>query len=166
MPRSGALLVGSLDAAAVEILLDEIPVDDVREYGSCKPRPLIAVIDVISVFPHIEREQRHHPVVRHGRVRVVERSDPKRAPIEHQPRPAAGEMIDRLFLELLKHCVGVAESVVDQVRELAARPLSLCRRQALPEEAVVPDLAYYAGWPKAFSAAPVFREVFEKRPAE
>ena len=28
------------------------------------------------------------------------------------------------------------------------------------------QLAYYAGWPKAFSAAPVFREVFEKRPAE
>lgn len=28
------------------------------------------------------------------------------------------------------------------------------------------QLAYYAGWPKAFSAVPVFREVFEKRPAE
>ncbi len=28
------------------------------------------------------------------------------------------------------------------------------------------QLAYYAGWPKAFSAAPVFRDVFENRPSD
>lgn len=28
---------------------------------------------------------------------------------------------------------------------------------------VVPHLSFYAGWPSAFSAAPVFKEVFEKR---
>jgi 4-carboxymuconolactone decarboxylase len=29
---------------------------------------------------------------------------------------------------------------------------------------VVAHLAFYAGWPNAFSAAPVFKDVFEKRP--
>ena len=121
-------------------MFDEVPVDDVREYGGRKPRPLVPVINVIGVFPNIEREQRNHPVMRHWRVRVVERSDPKRAPIEHQPRPAAGEMVDRLFLQLLKHCVGIAERVVDEVRELASRALTLRWSEALPEEAVVPQL--------------------------
>lgn len=31
---------------------------------------------------------------------------------------------------------------------------------------MISHLAYYAGWPNAFSAAPVAREVFEKRPAK
>jgi 4-carboxymuconolactone decarboxylase len=31
---------------------------------------------------------------------------------------------------------------------------------------VLSHLAYYAGWPNAFSAAPVFRGVFEKRRAD
>ena len=30
---------------------------------------------------------------------------------------------------------------------------------------VISHLAYYAGWPNAFSAAPVARSVFEKRAA-
>jgi 4-carboxymuconolactone decarboxylase len=30
---------------------------------------------------------------------------------------------------------------------------------------VITHLAFYAGWPKAFSALPVAKEVFEKRPA-
>jgi 4-carboxymuconolactone decarboxylase len=29
---------------------------------------------------------------------------------------------------------------------------------------VVTQLAFYAGWPNAFSALPVFKEVMEKRP--
>jgi 4-carboxymuconolactone decarboxylase len=29
---------------------------------------------------------------------------------------------------------------------------------------VISHIAFYAGWPNAFSAAPVAKEVFEKRP--
>ncbi|PWC35012.1 carboxymuconolactone decarboxylase family protein, partial [Azospirillum sp. TSO22-1] len=37
----------------------------------------------------------------------------------------------------------------------------LTREQAAE---VVTHLTFYAGWPNAFSALPVFKEVFEKRP--
>ena len=30
---------------------------------------------------------------------------------------------------------------------------------------VLTQIAFYAGWPCAFSALPVFKDVFEKRPA-
>ena len=42
-----------------------------------EPRPLVAIVDVISVLPHIEREQRHHALVHDRRVGVVQRGDPQ-----------------------------------------------------------------------------------------
>ena len=49
-------------------------------------------------------------------------------------------MVDGFFLELLEQRLGIAEAVLDQLGELAARLLALGRREALPEEAVVPQL--------------------------
>ena len=60
--------------------------------------------------------------------------------VEHQPGPAAGEMADRLLLQFGEQCVEIAEPVLDHRRELARRLLALGRRQALPEEIVVPEL--------------------------
>jgi 4-carboxymuconolactone decarboxylase len=39
----------------------------------------------------------------------------------------------------------------------------LTRAEAQEAQEAISHLAYYAGWPNAFSAAPVAREVFEKR---
>src|SRR5688572_3100530 len=49
-------------------------------------------------------------------------------------------MADRLLLELRQQGIRAAEAVVDQPGEPALRLLSLGRRQALPEEAVIPVL--------------------------
>ena len=55
-----ALLVGAAGALAVEVLGDEVPVDDVLEHGLEEARALVAIVDVIGMLPHIEREQRRH----------------------------------------------------------------------------------------------------------
>ena len=68
------LLVGALQALAVEIFRDEVPVDDVVEHRLQKLGPLIAIVDVLGMFPHIKRQQRHE-VVDRGGVGVVERGD-------------------------------------------------------------------------------------------
>src|SRR4051794_7311336 len=60
---SRALLIRTLEAASVEVLGDEVPVDDVRQHRAREPRPLVAVVDVVSMLPHIEREQRDHAVI-------------------------------------------------------------------------------------------------------
>ena len=92
------------------------------------------------MLPDIEREQRLMPVMDDRRVGVVERGHLELAAVEHQPGPAAGEMADRLLLQLGEQRVGRAEALLDQRGELAGRPLPLGRREALPEEAVVPEL--------------------------
>src|SRR5690242_8621036 len=74
------------------------------------------------------------------RVGVVKRGDPQGSAVEHKPGPAAGEMVDRFLVKLLKHGFAVAETVLDQLRKLTVRLLALGRREALPEEAVVPQL--------------------------
>ena len=102
-------------------------------------RPLIAIVDVISVLPHIEREERHHPVVDQRRVGIVKRGDLELVAVEHEPGPAVGEVVHRLVAELLKQRLDAAEPIIDQLRKLSAR-LLLFGAQALPEEAVVPQL--------------------------
>ena len=130
--RSRALSwLARLEASAVEVLGDEIPVDDVRQHRAREIRPLVAIVDVISVLPHIEREQRHHALVNDRRVGIVERGDPQRAAIEHEPCPAVREMVDRFFLQLLEQRLGIAEAVLDQLGELAARLLTLRRARGI-----------------------------------
>ena len=49
-------------------------------------------------------------------------------------------MVDGFFLELLEQRVGIAEPVLDKLGELAVGLLPLVGGEALPEEAVVPQL--------------------------
>jgi hypothetical protein len=49
-------------------------------------------------------------------------------------------MVDRLVGERLQQRLDPAEALVDHLLELAARLLPVGRRQALPEETVVPQL--------------------------
>src|SRR6185369_1473943 len=139
--RAGALaLVRALKALPVEVLGDEVPVDDVRQDAGRKARPLIAIVDVISVLPHIEREQWDHAFVNDGRVGVVKRSHAQAPAVEDEPGPAIGEVVDRLLLELLDKRVCIPEAVFDQLGELAVGLLAPRWRKALPEEAMIPQL--------------------------
>ncbi len=49
-------------------------------------------------------------------------------------------MVDRLLLQFVEKRLGIAEPILDQLGELAIRLLTFGGRQALPEEAVVPQL--------------------------
>ena len=93
------------------------------------------------MLPHIEREQRHHAVMDQRRVGVVERGDPELAAVEHQPGPAVGEMVDGFLVELLQQRLGRRRTRRrSAARSLPVGLLPVGRREALPEEAVVPEL--------------------------
>src|SRR4051812_33152151 len=97
-PASGSalsLLIRPPDAAAIEILRDELPVDEIGKQRVDEGGPLVAIVDIISMLPHIDGEQGLHPLMRHRCVAVVKRGDPERVAVENEPRPAAGEMADR-----------------------------------------------------------------------
>src|SRR5690606_9156332 len=80
------------------------------------------------------------PAVRRRRVRVRRRLDRELAAVEREPRPAAAELRGRRLHELLLELLHAAERLVDLVDERLAR-LRAARREAVPEERVVPDLA-------------------------
>ena len=56
------LLVGTVEAFAVEALGGEMPVYEMIEHGFHELGPFVAIVDVISMFPHIEGEQGADPV--------------------------------------------------------------------------------------------------------
>src|SRR3954470_7609318 len=87
-PDPGTRLVGPSKTLSIEILGDELPVHDAGQNRGCEPRPLITIVDVISVLPHIEREEWHHPFVNDWGVRIVERGATQRSRVEDEPRPA------------------------------------------------------------------------------
>ena len=65
------LLVGAFEPLPVKVGRDEIPVDEVVEDRLQEAWTLVAIIDVISMLPHIEGQQRDEAVDR-GRVGVVQ----------------------------------------------------------------------------------------------
>src|SRR5687768_15169267 len=53
-PGRRRFLVRPTGAVAVEVLGDELPIDDVRQHRLRELRPLVAIVDVIRMLPHIE----------------------------------------------------------------------------------------------------------------
>ena len=67
----------------------------------------------------------------------------------------------------LKERPAVMRAFREEQRRLGARLRALREDRALTQEQaaeVVTHLAFYAGWPNAFSALTVVKDVFEKRP--
>src|SRR5437868_4736951 len=93
------------------------------------------------MLPDVDGEERLHAGMGDGRIAVVEGGDGKLALVEDEPGPAAGEVADRLVLELGEHRVGRAEIGIDHLGEPAGGALALRWGEALPEEIMVPDLA-------------------------
>src|SRR3546814_7764590 len=72
----------------------------ILQYGLDIIGTSVAVIDVIGMLPHIQRQERLHAIIRHWRVAIVKRCDVQLAVLVDQPSPSAGEMADGLRLEL------------------------------------------------------------------
>ena len=90
--------------------------------------------------PTVQGEQRLHALMGDRAVGVVERGDLEPVAVEHQPGPAVGEVAGGFLLEALEKGVGRAELLVDHGGQASRGTLPRRRRQALPEEAVVPKL--------------------------
>src|SRR5215467_6924497 len=101
-----------------ESFVHRVPVDRVEPRGDVV-RPLVLVLQVVSVLPHVDAEDRRHAVhVRAVLVRVA--LDRKLAAlVRDQPGPAAAELAHRRLLQLLLERVVGAERAVDGVADVA-----------------------------------------------
>src|SRR5512139_3983044 len=91
------------------------------------------------MLPHIDGEQRRH-AMGNRRVGIMERGDLQLAVVEDQPSPSACKVTDAFLCECLKQRLLTAEVGIDHVPQLPGRARGAFRREALPEETMVPDL--------------------------
>ena len=91
------------------------------------------------MFPHIDGEERGH-AVHDRRVGIVQARHLELAVVEDEPSPTAGKMARAFFLQLFKQLVGRSEVALDHALQLVGRLGRAFGREALPEEAVIPDL--------------------------
>lgn len=130
----------SYASASGEVLVDEVPVDE-RPKSLQVLGPCVAIIDVVRVFPNINGKQWGNAAVcqRCCGVAGVDDSDAA-VHIFHKPGPAGAEVPQRSIGErLLEFGIG-AKGCVNGFRDGAGCFTTAVRLQALPVEAVVPDL--------------------------
>ena len=98
-----------------QVLIGEIPIDQMpQECGDVVEASMLKV-EIVGVLPHIDRQQRH--LRRDQRcVRIGGGDDLQPVVLEHEPRPAAAELIARRGDELLAESALTAEGVLDQPR--------------------------------------------------
>ena len=87
-----------------QILIRKIPIDEmVEKRGDVVEAPML-IVQIVRVLPHIDRQQRCY--LWHGErcLRIGLRDDAQSAVLEHEPSPAAPELIagdrDELWLRL------------------------------------------------------------------
>src|SRR5947207_8756718 len=99
---------------------DSLPVDRV-EPGRNVVRALVLVLEVVSVLPHVNAEDRGHAI--HVRAVLVGVALDRQlaARVGDEPPPAAPELTDRGLRELLLERVVRAERAVDRVTDSAPR---------------------------------------------
>src|SRR5216683_3384657 len=116
--------------------VDGRPVEGV-EPGRDVIRPLVLVLQVVSVLPDVDSEDRGQPFhVRAVLVRI--RLDEQLAVlVDDQPRPAASELADRRLLQLLFERVIAAKRGLDGVRDAPLGSPAAARTHDGPEDRVV-----------------------------
>ena len=138
--EGGHFIYCGLSGLACEVLRDEVPVHQVPERFD-EFRTSIAVIDVIGVLPNVTGQQRlvacSHRVAGTDGARQTEAA----VGLLDQPRPAGAEGTDSGLGELFLELVEGAEGRVDGISQRTSRLAAGVRRQAIPEEGVVPDLS-------------------------
>src|SRR3546814_1599425 len=120
---NSALLISPAHAFTIQVLRHEFPIDRILQYGLDIIGTSVAVIDVIGMLPHIQRQERLHAIIRHWRVAIVKRCDVQLSVLEDQPRPSAGEMADGLRLELRQEVIDRTIAFIGQFKQLASRGL-------------------------------------------
>src|SRR3546814_4482656 len=93
---NSALLISPAHAFTIQVLRHEFPIDRILQYGLDIIGTSVAVIDVIGMLPHIQRQERLHAIIRHWRVAIVKRCDVQLAVLEDQPSPSADRKSTRL----------------------------------------------------------------------
>ena len=117
----------------------KVPVHQLLEEGGDVVRTAILVVEIVSVLPHVHGEQ-GLLTVGQGQIGVAGFGHLEGAIVEHQPGPAAAELGGTCSLELLNKSFEAAEIGSDLVSQGARGLAATTGLDALPVEAVVPDL--------------------------
>ena len=137
-PRSVARVCAGY--ASGEVRFGEVPVDQLVEEGLDELRAQVAVVDVVGVLPHVDRQQR---LVGGGQRRAggagVDDVDAA-VGLLHQPGPARAEVADRRLDEGLLEGGVAAPLGLDRRGQRALGLAAAAGLHAVPEEGVVPDL--------------------------
>jgi hypothetical protein len=129
----------SRQALSIVVGGNEIPVNQLPECCNVV-RPLVAVVDIVSVFPYIAGQLRQ-VFLRHRVIGIVGVDDLETARIIFdQPCPSRTEVADSRCGKLLFKCLEVAESLVDGLAELEIGCATTVRAQSVPVKSVVPYL--------------------------
>src|SRR2546422_1388914 len=137
---TASMMISAFLTCAIRGLLippfDGLPVECVEPGRNVIGAPVL-ILQVVSVLPHIDTE--HRGQVFHVRAVLVRvRLDQElSARIRQQPRPAAAELADARFLELLLERVVAAERAADRIAQLAGRSAAPIRAHDGPEDRVV-----------------------------
>jgi len=104
-----------------EVLGGEVPVEVLVDHRLEVVGPLVLVIEVVGVLPHVDRQQRNEVAVRprvRQRVAVVGFLDRQLAALFGEPDPAAGEVPGAALGKLLLELVVRSECLVDPGRQI------------------------------------------------
>src|SRR6267154_4190840 len=101
-----------------QVLRDEIPVDQMIEERLHEIWASVLVIEVIGMLPDVAGQQRG--LAERQRVDTVQGVGDLELPfLDHQPGPAAAELLDGRLLELFLEFMRSAEIALDRLREVA-----------------------------------------------
>src|SRR5438270_7824001 len=108
----------TLGSLASESLGDCVPIDHVPPGGDVVGA-LVLVLEVVSVLPHIHAQDRSHAL--HERAVLVRPRDDRElaAAVAHEPAPAAAELADGGFAEVVLERREIAKTAFDRIRQLA-----------------------------------------------
>src|SRR6478735_6406479 len=137
-PRRGPDHGGAAGSGG-QVLVDEVPVDEVVEDDVDELRSSVAVVDVVGVLPDVDRPERLLTVLE-GKVGVGRLGHLELAAVVDQPSPAGAELGDAGLRDLGAELVVGAEVCGDAIGDRTGGGAAAVRGEAVPEEGVVPDL--------------------------
>src|SRR5579872_2613425 len=114
MPRSPSQVIISDGGRELllQILPYELPIHEMVEEGLDEIRPAVLEVEIIGMFPDIDRQERGLPRC-HRIDRIRRLGDLERGPFLDKPGPAAAELGHRRLLEAVRELVEAAEGLVD-----------------------------------------------------
>jgi hypothetical protein len=122
-----------------QVLVGEVPVHEVPEKRRDVVQPAVLIVEIVSMLPDIDGEQ--WPLAGGQRSFGIRRGDDAQLPvIEHQPRPAAAELVARGTDELLAEDPLASEGGLDCRGNRSSGFAASARPHALPQECVIPRL--------------------------